>query len=101
MKNYIWIISVVTLPVFIVALVRVAQHGRRLNHQTELLNKRLSDFKNTDHSDSLNRVVRGTPDLSAAVSARKRLIKDRAKAKTERQRRLVKRLEGLTRTERE
>lgn len=99
--NLIWIIPAVSACFLLLAMYRLGNSGRKLLRQSNRLNKALTAFQETDHSESLKPVKMAPTNLSAAAANRKAYVSKRTKAKAERQRRLVKRLRDLKSNESE
>jgi Sec-independent protein translocase protein TatA len=89
------------LVIPVIALFRLLGSTKRLSRQTQRLSRSLAKFKSADHSDSKIRPTFIASELNEAVANRKRFLTHQAKTKREKQRRLVKRLRGLTSKESE
>jgi hypothetical protein len=99
--DLIWLVPAFATIFLLFALYRLGSSGKKLLRQQNRLNKALSAFQATDHSESLKPVQLEPTDLRTAESNRKAYVNKRTKAKAERQRRLVKRLRDLKSNESE
>ena len=99
--DFIWLVPVFSSLFLLVALFRLGKSGKGLLRQSNRLNKVLSAFQETDHSESLKPIILKATDLGSAQSNRRAYVSKRTKVKQERQRRLVKRLRDLKSNESE
>jgi hypothetical protein len=102
MTGYIWFAPGVALVFLLGVLYKLGRRQKSLNRQTKKLNGLVTSFleksKLSEKKSETKKFER--PELDDAVKARKAYQKGHAKAKAERQRRLVDRLNRLSKTER-
>lgn len=94
-SSLIWLLPALASLLLLFALARLGKVVKRLNRQTTRLQKSLEKFQNTDHSNSKKAFIFSPISLEKAETNRRSFLKQRAEAKQERQRRLVKRLSNL------
>jgi biopolymer transport protein ExbB/TolQ len=99
--DYAWLLPVIAGVFFLMALAKLGKTSSKLFRQTQRLEKQLAKFKATDHSSSKEPVTIEPGKPEEAASKRRAYLKQRTKNKTDRQRRLVKRLSNLSSQESE
>jgi hypothetical protein len=99
--DYVWLLPVIAGVFFLTVLAKLGKTSSKLLRQTKRLEKQLAKFKATDHSSSKEPVTLEPGKPEEAASKRRAYLKQRTKNKTDRQRRLVKRLRNLSSRESE
>ena len=101
MSSWTWFLPLLSGLFLLVALFKLGRSANKLARQAKRLEKKLVTFKSTDHSDSVKPFELKTGKAEEAVAKRRAYLNQRTKKKTDRQRRLVKRLRNLTSKESE
>jgi hypothetical protein len=99
--DYCWLLPAIAWVFFLTVLAKLGKTSGKLLHQTQRLEKLLAKFKATDHSLSKEAVTLESTKPEEAASKRRAYLNQRTKNKTDRQRRLVKRLRNLSSQESE
>jgi hypothetical protein len=99
--DYAWLLPVIAGLYLVIVLAKLGKTSSKLFRQTQRLEKQLAKFKATDHSSSKESVTLTPGKPEEAASKRRAYLKRRTKNKTDRQRRLVKRLRNLSSQESE
>lgn len=100
-SDYVWLLPGIAGMFLLTVLVHLGKNSSKLLRQAKRLEKLLANFKETDHSSSkkIETLALGKPE--EAASKRRAYLQQRTKNKTDRQRRLVKRLRNLSSQESE
>lgn len=99
MVEYVWLIPIMSLVVLCITGFKLLQSARRYSRQDRNLRQKLKAFKEQRQATAVHEYEPAEAadlTLEQALEQRKALQKRQAKAKAERQRRLVKRLNSLS-----
>lgn len=96
MSDLVWLVPALAGVVFLGALWKLANSGRRLITQVSRAEKAIRRFLSQSPMDPGPGKKFIAANLDLALRNRKSLVRERAKAKSARQRRLVKRLKSLS-----